>query len=172
MQGKICQICQQKVAKIHITQIHGSNVLELHVCPDCSRQNGLNNIDLSIHVSLTEAVDVEKGGQAASDSPSDEVKTCAGCGQTYRGFKESGRMGCWQCYDTFAEELEPLLRKIQAGIKHIGKTLNTELIAQTDLAPMILKKKELLRLAVTAEDFETAARLRDEIKSLESQVSP
>lgn len=102
--------------------------------------------------------------RAAEDS-----KTCPVCNQTYRGFKESGRLGCAHCYDAFAEEIEPLLRRIQAGPRHAGKAPNQAHSATIDLVPLIQRKREQLRLAVSSEDFEAAAKLRDEIKSLEGQ---
>ncbi|MCC6734020.1 MAG: UvrB/UvrC motif-containing protein [Candidatus Omnitrophica bacterium] len=38
------------------------------------------------------------------------------------------------------------------------------------MAPLIQRKREELRLAVSSEDFESAARLRDEIRQLEGQI--
>lgn len=173
MNGKVCQVCQQKTAKIHITQIHNSQVHEFHICPDCAREHNVSGPDIKPILipqepqpGITDAEREENGLQQRAL----DVKTCGSCGQTYRGFRESGRLGCAVCYDTFAQEIEPLLRKIQSGLKHIGKVPGGGHPVVMDVAPLIQRKREELRLAVSSEDFEAAARLRDEIRQLEGQI--
>ena len=49
-----------------------------------------------------------------------EVK-CPRCGFTQADFKKSGRLGCPECYKTFAEGLAGLLKTMHKGTRHMGK---------------------------------------------------
>ncbi len=172
MNGKICQVCQQKAARIHITQIHQGQVHEFHICQDCARENNISGPDMKPVFSPDFLAGGIAGEEAARTGAVETVKTCPSCGQTYRGFRESGRLGCCRCYDAFAEELEPLLRKVQGGIRHVGKTPHR--LAPPDPGdgtPRIEAMREQLRRAVSEEDFEAAARLRDEIRNLEGRMA-
>lgn len=170
MHGKGCEVCHQKAAKIHITQIQNGKVTEFHICPDCAREHGVSGSDFKTVIPMEELGGTTEGTEEAARRAQEDSITCPVCSQTYRGFKESGRLGCPHCYEIFAEQLEPLLRRIQAGPRHSGKTPNQPVAATIDLIPLIQRKREQLRQAVSMEDFEAAARLRDEIKSLEGQT--
>lgn len=169
MNGARCQICQQQVAKIHITQIHGDQLVEIHVCQDCAQSHGLAGPGLKVKLSvegLLAGVAAEESGVRVE--PLADTKSCPVCGQTFRGFRESGRLGCRHCYEAFADDLVPLLRKVQMGLAHHGKTPAGEKSPPSPVAD-IQRKREDLRAAVAGEDFELAARLRDEIRSLEEK---
>jgi len=171
MNGNKCQICQQQIAKIHITQIHKDQLVEIHVCPECARSNGLSGPGIKADLSLGDLVEGIKSGEAAAPvERGDEGKTCPVCGQTYRGFRESGRLGCRHCYDSFGEELVPLLRKVQMGLTHQGKNPPAAKTPKTS-ASDIQKMREDLRNAISEEDFKRAAQLRDEIRNLKKETS-
>jgi protein arginine kinase activator len=171
MNGKVCQVCQQKVAKIHITQIQNSQVMEFHICPDCAREHGVGGPEGKPVFSISEFVGgIISGEEAARADTAEAVSTCAACGQNYRGFRESGRLGCCQCYEAFEAELQPLLRKVQSGLKHVGKNPGGQPAkVAPDASPIIQLKREQLKIAISEEDFESAAKLRDEIKTLEGK---
>lgn len=44
-------------------------------------------------------------------------KVCV-CGTTLKKFYETGLFGCEKCYETFFEELLPVLQKTQRGTRH------------------------------------------------------
>jgi protein arginine kinase activator len=46
---------------------------------------------------------------------------CPSCGFTAAQLKKIGRMGCPECYDTFREGIEGLLRGMHKGTRHVGK---------------------------------------------------
>jgi len=99
----------------------------------------------------------------------EELQTCLSCGQTYRSFKESGRLGCASCYDAFEERLLPLLKKVQKGDRHIGKRPLG--LAEPSREERLVELRKDLQRAITREEFERAARLRDEIRDLENNRS-
>ena len=90
---------------------------------------------------------------------------CPRCGFSQADFKKSGRLGCPECYQTFAEGLAGLLKTMHKGTRHVGKA--PEALRQTrDLRTSSSVKKKLAR-PMEAEDYEQAAKLRDEIKALQ-----
>ena len=92
----------------------------------------------------------------------------------YSAFERTGRLGCAQCYHDFAEQLRPVLQRIHGNIQHEGRKPAhfEETPAQPELSPLE-KKKEELRLkmeeAVASENFEDAAKYRDELRALDEQ---
>jgi protein arginine kinase activator len=90
---------------------------------------------------------------------------CPRCGFSQADFKKSGRLGCPECYRTFAEGLAGLLKTMHKGTRHVGKT--PEALRQTretvDRLKLLQKK---LAKAIEEENYESAAALRDEIRTL------
>jgi protein arginine kinase activator len=88
---------------------------------------------------------------------------------SYRDFAQVGRLGCSQCYDVFASNLVPLVKRIHGSDRHIGKTP-----AATNEGVQLRKEldelKNKLAQAVLAEEYEKAAELRDHIKALEAEI--
>ena len=79
-----------------------------------------------------------------------------------------GRLGCTKCYDTFSEQLSPLLRKIHDSENHTGKIPYEKKTVQNK-ADLLSDLKESLTKAIKLEEFEQAARLRDQIRALEKK---
>src|SRR5262249_42979066 len=95
---------------------------------------------------------------------------CPKCGFTQADFKKAGRLGCSECYTTFAEGLEGLLKTMHKGTRHLGKV--PQALQQTrDLAERrkVLQKK--LNKAVEDENFEQAAILRDELRQVSEKIA-
>ena len=78
-------------------------------------------------------------------------------------------LGCPDCYKVFAEGLEGLLKTMHKGTRHIGKV--PEALRQNrDLSDRLKTLQKRLTKAVEGEDFEQAAKLRDEIKQTSSKL--
>lgn len=45
---------------------------------------------------------------------------CPVCGTTYEQYKRTGLVGCSVCYDTFREELMPVIRRMHGKPVHMG----------------------------------------------------
>ena len=90
---------------------------------------------------------------------------CPRCGFTQADFKKSGRLGCPECYQTFAEGLGGLLKTMHKGTRHAGKA--PEALRQSrDLSDRLKTLQNKLAKAIKDENFEQAAALRDEIKAM------
>ncbi|HZK01454.1 MAG TPA: UvrB/UvrC motif-containing protein, partial [Anaerovoracaceae bacterium] len=95
---------------------------------------------------------------------------CPQCGSTYNDFKRSGKLGCSVCYSTFNNMLAPLIKRIQGNNVHAGK-IPKKSGSLIKLRKEIKSLKDQLQQLVETEEFEEAARVRDEIKELEEKAS-
>jgi protein arginine kinase activator len=155
--------CKQNPAKVHLTQIVGDKMQKVDLCEECAKQKGVND---PAGFSLA---DLLLGLGASQEISSGEDVKCANCGFTQADFKKAGRLGCSQCYTTFAEGLEGLLKSMHKGVKHVGK-VPVALRQSRDLNDRLKNLQKKLDKAVTSEDFEEAASLRDEIKTTKDQI--
>lgn len=160
-----CQICGKKEATVHLTQMLNNEVRKLHLCEQCAAAGG---IDLNGPVSMTNFVlglGAPKKKPAESDS-----RACPTCGMRFADFKKVSRLGCQNCYAAFAEELEPLLQGMQKGDRHIGKKPSQHAPTVNMPASLSLLKKQL-EDAVASENYEEAAKIRDQIQQAEKKPS-
>lgn len=81
-----------------------------------------------------------------------------------------GRLGCSECYNVFEEEILPLLAQIQPDSHHHGKTPARAEKRETE-TQTISDLEQQLSLAVAREDYERAAKLRDQIKQLRTPTN-
>jgi protein arginine kinase activator len=94
---------------------------------------------------------------------------CPRCGFTQADFKKAGRLGCSDCYATFSEGLEGLLKTMHKGTRHIGKVPRA-LQQSRDVAERLKALQKQLSKAIAGEDFEQAALLRDEIRLMNQEL--
>lgn len=170
----ICQECEDRQATLHFTKIVNGEKTEFHLCEVCAKEKGeaLPGMDnsFSIHHLLSGFLNMEPSGQIGNAYAQKQTLRCKNCGLTYSQFSTSGRFGCSQCYDTFGERLEPLLRKVHGGnLHHRGKIPQRSGIKLKKRREAEASKSELQQ-AIQDEDFERAARLRDQIRQLEREL--
>jgi protein arginine kinase activator len=163
----MCCVCKEKEATVHYTQIAGDKIQKVDLCEACAKSKGVNDpmgfslADLLLGLGASQEIEQSAGGS--------ELK-CARCGFTQADFKKAGRLGCPECYQTFSEALGGLLKTMHKGTRHVGKV--PEALKQgRDLSERVKELQEKLNKAITAEDFEEAAILRDEIKQASAGLS-
>ncbi|HUS91187.1 MAG TPA: UvrB/UvrC motif-containing protein [Phycisphaerae bacterium] len=156
-----CDKCG-KAATVHLTEILEGQKLEKHLCEDCASEEGIT-VKASLPISqLLEDFILQTGGRGETS----ELE-CDVCGMTYSQFRQRGVLGCPNDYDAFEPVLQPMIERAQEGAGvHIGKVpLRAESTQKRHNA--ILRLRARLRTAVTSEDYEQAAALRDQIQELE-----
>lgn len=156
----ICDSCGKEPATVHYKEMRGDETTESHLCEKCAIEKGIQITPKKKAFSVSNIL----AGMA--DELGSDLETCSGCGLTYREFKESGRLGCANCYETFKQQLKPLLRRIHGSNAHAGKSPSSRQ-GVFEKKKEIEKLKEELSLAIEREEFEKAAELRDKIKGLE-----
>src|SRR5688572_18215401 len=163
----LCDICKKNVATVHLTQMVEGKTKKVDLCEACSKEKGVDDptgfslADLLLGLGAAQEIEQASAGG--------EIK-CPHCGFTQADFKKAGRLGCSECYKVFAEGLESLLKTMHKGTKHVGKV--PQVFRQTqDLADKLKSLQKKLEKAISNEDFETAATLRDEVKALKAQMT-
>lgn len=168
----LCDICGKSAATVHLTEIIDEQMNELHLCEGCAREKSMAmEQQFGLSDLLAGLAEFEKPAKEAEAATS--VK-CPDCGLTYADFKKIGRLGCGECYMSFKKYLEPLLKRIHGSCQHVGKSpvkpakiskKKPDLTQMPDLAQL----RQKLAKAVGMEEFEEAAKIRDQIKEMENK---
>ena len=160
----VCDVCHKNNATVHLTEIINDKVVEMHICQFCAQAKADElNKHLNISGFLGSLADMVGG------LPQERrLLRCPSCGLSYEDFKKKGRLGCGKCYETFRRSLLPLLKKIHSATTHVGKTpASLEKRASSQLKTEELYQR--LRRTIQLEEYEEAAKLRDQIKELEKK---
>ncbi|MBQ9308378.1 MAG: UvrB/UvrC motif-containing protein [Clostridia bacterium] len=173
----ICEECNTREATCQVNVIIGEERITRHLCNDCmQRMHGTMGAALftskisDMLSSILSAITTETGAEEKEKKEEGPDKFCPVCGASLHAFRKSGRLGCPACYQAFREELTPMLQKIHGRVQHAGRCpLEGEAEQQVRT-----RKEELSRQmeeAVREEDFERAARIRDEIRELKGEAT-
>lgn len=165
----LCDECRERPATFHLTKVVNGETTEMHLCEQCAREKGEFEFTIepgfSIHQLLAGLLNFEGApAQAAAVAP-----TCDVCGLSYEDFARTGRLGCGHCYEQFEDRLEPLVRRIHGASLHTGK-VPRRTGGRVRVQKEISQLKAQLQAAVAREDFELAARLRDQIRDMEKKI--
>lgn len=173
----ICEHCKQRHATVTVTQVHNGMKQERHYCEVCAGkfhpfQMELQEEPVSIHQLMSDWFGLPVLQNKVQEETQQKKKptACPSCGFTYRHFLKVGKFGCARCYDTFREQLPPVLERLQADVKHVGKTQSEEdqtAYYQTHLESI----RQQLQQAIAEERFEDAAKLRDEARVIERKLN-
>ena len=83
---------------------------------------------------------------------------------TFEKFRQSSLLGCPYDYEVFDKQLKGIIEKSHAGhTEHRGK-IPARTPADERKQLELLRLRQELEAALQAEDYETAAKLRDRIK--------
>jgi protein arginine kinase activator len=162
---KLCEMCKVRPVAVRITEVAHGKTRELHLCSECAQKMGVDEETAEADFSVSKlAAGIGETAQNTSEEPSAEA-VCSFCGMRYEEFKESGKLGCPQCYDSFESELTALIRRLHGNLRHTGRgpgEKRAEHAVQMELATL----RKQLADAIAKEAYEEAARLRDRIAGL------
>ena len=173
----ICEKCKKNEAKVNLITVVNGEKHEIWLCENCVKDISSipflssmgQNINFPFQGMLTGLLSNVDSTKVDVDNSKIKEIVCSNCGLTYNEFKKTGRLGCSDCYKEFKVVLEPRIKSLQAGVKHIGKIPNMkgqELIRRRKLKDL----KEEMQKLIVAEDYERAATVRDEIRVLELYI--
>ncbi|MCL2372861.1 MAG: UvrB/UvrC motif-containing protein [Defluviitaleaceae bacterium] len=156
----LCEKCNKNQATVHLQQFVNGKKTEVRLCQQCSFSAempfALENIFLGL-------IDQAKN---QIHMPGAKIPDCKNCGMKFEEFRTGGKLGCNACYDIFPRPVEALIKNVQANTRHVGK------IPKRAGVTLIQKRqadelRSRMNKAVADENFEEAARLRDQIRQLE-----
>lgn len=189
----LCQNCGKNEANVHYTQITNGEKKEFSLCSDCAMKLGLTdqmditdpllNLRSFIGDFFNDFSETERMKKISGEK---QLK-CKTCGTTYEDFISEGYFGCEDCYQTFKEPIDRLLKKLHGTSTHLGRKPGVEAKPIVDNVsvdkdkketPKVNPKKEeskeekIARLereldkAIKDERYEDAAKIRDELKEM------
>ncbi len=181
----LCEVCKKNTATVHYSEVINGTKSEHHLCMDCASNEDFshysNLFDGGMH--LTSLLSGLLGAYVAKNEETDDATAqvkCPSCGMEYGEFVKKSSFGCADCYDVFGPLISDTIKKLQGSDTHVGKkpmiygepkesaiSGNDDPKAARQHEIDILSKK--LREAVSVEDFDEAARLRDEIAELKKE---
>lgn len=159
----ICELCGKHQATTHVKSMVNGEYTEMWLCPKCAKSKGLGNIFTHTATDFSSFL----GSFFGEGLPSRTSATrCKSCGSSFADIARSGMVGCAECYTNFYDELLPSIQKIHGNIQHTGKVASNA-DAQVKVAREIEKVRQELAKAVSEQNFELAAKLRDKINEME-----
>ena len=185
-----CQCCQKKPAQIRICDIEENAMSgQFNVCADCWIFVKRYLFDAARPLAPTADVIAEvrnllsakdgalvvpvPPGELAPLGKAEEVPVCPDCGMTLTEFKQKGRLGCPRDYDVFGPHLEKLLERLHdvSPPRHKGRAPQGSASAEEEMLREheVSALRDKLSQAVSVENYELAAQLRDRISQLEKQ---
>jgi len=187
----LCQNCNKNEANVKYTEIINGEKKQMMLCEECSHQMGLDNINFNIPIDFSSFF----GGILDDEYNTPEymplfknVKElkCNNCNMTYDDFINQGKLGCEECYDVFSNKIDTILKRLHGSNEHLGrksinqkvkqkannkKSIANDVGGHTYIDPhsKLEKLQKDLKKAIAEERYEDAAKIRDEIKSLENK---
>lgn len=167
-----CQKCGANNATTHVKTIINGEFKEFDLCSDCAKKMGYTNIFSDMEDEFSSFLGSFFGNALPART---ESARCDFCGSSYYDIAKTGQVGCAHCYDVFEDELMPSIRRIHGNTTHCGKNSSRALRSNPDKNAEETKEDKIKRLkaeldkSVEKQEFEKAAKLRDEIKDLEAK---
>mgnify|MGYP001423506642 CR=1 FL=1 len=157
-----CSECK-KPATVHYTEVVGKSTTCTTTCPDC----------IFLQQRLYQYHQENPHGIEAIASTTKE--SCKNCGTPRNAITTHNPVGCSTCYKEFSDEilceiqnafhtLNPLHRVFIQDLEHCGRKPGEKL--EITLSERLLPLQKSLDEALTEEDYEQAALLRDQIQKL------
>ncbi|WP_062107727.1 UvrB/UvrC motif-containing protein [Bacillus niameyensis] len=175
----ICQKCNERPAAVHFTQVVNGEKTTIQLCEKCAHEKGelfmsegstgFSFNDLLAGLLNWDSTAFQQSKSSQSSQPQAPVQ-CDVCKMTYQQFVNIGRFGCTNCYKTFHNKITPILKRLHSGnVKHGGK-VPKRIGGSIHVRKKIQTLKAELQSLIADEEFEKAAEVRDQIRSLENNL--
>jgi protein arginine kinase activator len=174
----LCQACKNKNATVHYKTNVNGKVNELFLCAECAKNYGVGKKPVFEPIEVIDGffgkgTDDIFGGLFAgmmNDSPAksiNETSVCPVCGMRFSEFLHGGKIGCGECYKTFSLQLKPTVKRLHGNVEHCGKVPEDKKGA-ISARKKIDELKAKLQTAIENQEYEMAAKYRDEIQEIEN----
>ena len=160
-----CDLCDKPAVLNELVREKDDQWKQIHLCEDHARAYGYPGSG-----EIKQDPQVKSAASGSRDQPGrrKRLASCESCGLTLASFRRHGLLGCADCYHAFEAHLEPLIGRAQAGATHHCGHVPDQKDAHIDRRLNRMRLLKELNDAVTTEQYERAARIRDELQSLEA----
>ncbi len=167
-----CDRCGQRPAAVKYIEIEEGVKRSRWLCEVCAAAEGAARpaVESQVPGTLAASLQAFLGGAQAADEDQATVAACPACGISLKQWQDTGLLGCPRCYTHFRAHLLPLLQRYHRAATHLGKAPRAR-GPRANLRLEIGRLRGALESAVSREDFEEAARLRDLIKARQDELA-
>ena len=195
----LCEKCRTREANIRYTEVINGIKTEHNLCSQCAREmdfghySAMFDTDYPIGKLLSDLFGLTGEETEQEDAGLDQV-VCPTCHTAYSDFVKNSRFGCPDCYGVFDLLMSENIKRIQGSVNHKGKhprfhyenEFGTERKAsgaennaaeKTGWNPEDAEREEKLAVlksklqeAILEEEYEQAAKYRDEIRELKERT--
>ena len=186
----LCEHCKKREATVKYVEVINGVKTEHNLCTQCAAHADLGQFSALFEGEFP--LGKLLSGLLGTQETEEEDEKYSGvvsptCGTTYEEFVKDSRFGCPDCYSVFDPLISDNIRHLQGSEKHVGKRpagyrsemeeMNgTGTTGENPVNIPELSKEEKIRLmetrlkdAVRREEYEEAAKLRDEIRALKEE---
>ncbi len=120
----LCDICQQNEAVIHYSEVVNGIKKEKHLCGNCAKAHMEKLFFTGTVKDCVNSIEFFSSGFGTQIKPQNEDENnivCKACGTTLSQLRKNGKFGCRKCYESFADYLPDMFRRIQGMTYHVGK---------------------------------------------------
>jgi protein arginine kinase activator len=155
----ICEICNKNEGNIVFQVYNNGKIITRTICTECA-MSAQNEFFKALHIIASKARQPKVNDVTNKKAP--EV-FCPECGSMIGSISEETLFGCPQCYNAAREQLNAIkYPDTQAPDENQHEIKSEEVLAEL---------KHQLRTAIVTQDFERAAKLRDEINQTEKSIT-
>lgn len=163
----LCQSCNKNIATTHIKTVINGELTEYILCSECAQKLGYLNPFGSFEGTFENFLGSFLGNNLHQGYLPD-TKRCDKCGSSFEDIVNTGKVGCENCYKIFYDKMIPSIERLHGNTKHVGK-VSLGASSKAKLTSEIEKKKLLLKEAIDKQEFEQAAKIRDQIKKMKEE---
>lgn len=178
----LCENCGKREANVRYSENINGRRKEMHLCEECSQKLGITQTNYTMPFEFGDLFGsfLEELNAPIFSPILQEIKNlaCESCGYTFDDIVKTGRYGCANCYETFEDKMDPILKKLQGANRHTGRmgkisdnhiSFHQEKDEKNKKETTELEKlQDRLKQVIKEEKYEEAAKIRDQIKKLES----
>lgn len=196
----ICEKCKIREAAIQYTEVVNGIKKEHHFCAQCAQEMNFGQLSIfELDFPFSRILSALLTGEGENKESAYAQIVCPNCRTSYRDFVNKSRFGCPECYEIFDILVRDSIRQLQGSELHKGKIpkcrghippkslvqelpggLDSEEKHQKDedrhpsasLSDALRELRQKLKRAVREENYEMAAKYRDEIKALQEEGLP
>ena len=159
-----CSSCKKSISYVH-TEVIDKSICSASMCSECP----------FLKKKIPEYPHVPQPESAIEES---KIVCCGSCGLTEDEVRMGGQLGCSLCYEVFEDILVKELAQVNHIVLkstskrptlHIGR--HPEQAGEVNPASKLLALHQALHDTLGREDYEQAAKLRDQIKALSKEKS-
>ena len=158
----LCDRCGKNPATIHVSTTVNGKVTEENLCSECARESGVWKDPFMSFAQMMAGMT----GETVRPQKTNTLR-CSKCGYDFSRFRETGLLGCPQCYEDFREYLNPMIRRIHGSLTHLGERPGQ--VISDPVSTRINELQRQLTEAVQNEEYEKAVELRDEIRAIKEK---